>query len=347
MNELREISLAGPRSKRGCGLAVRVMSCLFCSFLFSTDAWVFAGQIEQKKGKATLRLEAEHVDEGAITLGLSDQIKLTLNIQGNAELSIEPLRQITPSRDWHEIKRSRADKTPRPDGSYEWRQSFELDPLKPGELSLPFAPLRFRDSPGDASWREIQWTPVLVHVTTQVPNLDLSSLRSIAPLEEPPGDPSRHGIIALGIASLFLAGLLIGAGEFLRRRIRDKPAVPAHVWALKELQSLEALSSESHADLHAFHLRLSNILRRYFELRFQLPGFTRTTVEFLELLQRDSTLSEDQREAAGTILHECDLVKFARATPEMAQCRNLLTATRSLVEQTADFEKAHQRKNPA
>jgi hypothetical protein len=323
------------------------MLSLFCSFFFSGNARAFAEQIEQKKGKATLRLEAEHVDAGAVTLRLSDEIKVTLSIQGGPDLSVEILQPIAPSRDWHERKRSRAEKTLRTDGSYEWHQSFNLDPLKPGDLSLTLAPLRFRDPPADANWREVQWAPVLAHVTTQVANLELASLRDIAPLEEPPGSPSRRGVVALAIASLCLVGLLIGAGEFWRRRIRHKPAVPAHLWALKELQSLEALSPESHAELQSFHSRLSDILRRYFELRFQLPGFTRTTVEFLELLQSASPLGGDQRAAAAEVLHECDLVKFARATPDVAQCRSLVLAARSLVEQTAEFEKADQKKQPA
>src|SRR5437868_12768013 len=90
---------------------------------------LFAGQLEQRSGKAVFRLEAEHVEGNAVMLRLSDLLRVTLSVDGGPDLEVQGIRRLVASPDWTEKSRSPPKKVRSADGSYHWQQSFELDPM--------------------------------------------------------------------------------------------------------------------------------------------------------------------------------------------------------------------------
>ena len=202
----------------------------------------------------------------------------------------------------------------------------------------PITPLRFRDRSSGNNWKEVRWAPVRVHVSTEVTNVDVRELRDIAPPEELPDEPRRSGALLLAIGIVGLVGLLIGAGEFARRRIRRDTTLDPGKWALGELRLLSGLPLDTPQEQRTFHLRLSDILRRYLQLRLHLPAPARTTTELVELLGNAEGLSEDERSRAVDILRGCDLVKFAGVGFPAQHGRGLAEHTRRLVEQMAQRE---------
>jgi hypothetical protein len=166
--------------------------------------------------------------------------------------------------------------------------------------------------------------------------LDLSELRDITGLEklpEPP--PSVPWLAWVGL----VGGVLLVASAiwwWLRRRARPAPIVPPERWALTELDRLQGLDLFAAGEVERFHTLLSGVLRRYLEMRFQLPAAHQTTPEFLQSVPTSGRLSAAQQTLLQSFLHQCDLAKFARAGYSPEECQAAARMAREFVEQTAD-----------
>lgn len=150
---------------------------------------------------------------------------------------------------------------------------------------------------------------------------------------------------------LFLAGSggsvlwLIGGVAFLvglfwwlfRRgravRVSEAPKVSPDVTALEALDRLDA-SGLVHRDMKEYHFRVSGILRHYLEERFGLKAPEQTTEEFLASVSDHSLLRGDQRGLLSRFLEQCDLVKFAKLTPEKEEALRISQSAREFIRQT-------------
>ena len=137
---------------------------------------------------------------------------------------------------------------------------------------------------------------------------------------------------------ILLAVLAIAAGIAFwiwKRRQRAAappvlPVTPPHAAALLALRQLR----DENPVVEVFYVRLSGIVRRYLEDRFQLRAPERTTEEFLREVAQAGTFPEQHRELLGAFLTECDLVKFARHQPESADRERAFGAALRFVEET-------------
>ena len=87
-------------------------------------------------------------------------------------------------------------------------------------------------------------------------------------------------------------------------------------------------------DPDRFCVLVSDAIRHYLEERFELRAPERTTEEFLEELKQSDRLSSSHKELLAGFLNECDLVKFARSSPEAYELQKLHDAALSLVRDT-------------
>lgn len=109
------------------------------------------------------------------------------------------------------------------------------------------------------------------------------------------------------------------------------PPVPPHERAWQKLQAaLEFLDQP-----HEFCIQVSDAVRWYLEERFGLHAPERTTEEFLNELQFSNQLAREQKVLLAEFLERCDLVKFARYEPGIAELKELHQAALRLVEETA------------
>ncbi len=293
-----------------------------------------AAELEQKQGSATLRLEAETVKSDRVEIRLSDEIRLTMSMEGDAGLEVQPPEPRTTSPDWQVRREFAPERVPLPGGHVRWQERFRLSPLKPGDLSLALAPLRYRLSPDTEDWQEIAWRPIPVHVSTEIFRADLSELRDIPPPEEVPPAPSMTAPFAWASLALAIVLLLLSGWALLRRRSRWTPALPPGAWALAELERIQLPVEFTERDVEHFFTRLSDVLRRYVELRYHLPAPEQTTAEFLEEMRRSPQLQPEQQAVLRDFLERCDLVKFARVQPSTEECRAAAERARTFVEQT-------------
>lgn len=294
--------------------------------------------VEQLQGNAVLRFEVGSVEDGAAQLRLSDVLELTITVEGNYPLQFpandpilleEQLRAFRAAGAWHhcegETQRTRL-------GSRErWRQTIHLDPLKPGEVKLPLQPLAWTEGPAQQP-HTARWEPIRLVVTADVAQFDPAAVRGVpGPEQVPPA--SRWWLPwLLGLGGLVIGTGLILGGWGLKRLLTVPPAPPLpHEWALRELKHIEGLSLSAERS----HTLLSDVLRRYLELRFELPATKQTTTEFLQTVRALPQLTSAQQERLRAFLERCDLAKFAPIEMAAEECQATATLARQLVEETA------------
>jgi hypothetical protein len=164
---------------------------------------------------------------------------------------------------------------------------------------------------------------------------DLGKLRDITGVEqvpEPPPEPPWPVWLWLVPAWLLAGGLPVW---LWRRRRREAPPPPADQWALAEIKRIEGLRLSGNGDVERYHTLLSDVVRRYLELRFQLPASQQTTPEFLQATAASGLLAPEQQALLGGFLERCDLAKFARAGFSADECRQAAETARTFVQETA------------
>jgi hypothetical protein len=323
----------GDRETRRQGIARIVLKLLVCLSPCLLVSWpCHAAQLEQKQGPATLRIEVERIENGRPEIRLSDKITVILSIEGQATLEVQPLDKVTASADWEIGKISRPQKTSLPGSRIRWQQTFVLDPAKAGDLLLTLEPLKYRET-SNGVWEEIAWKAIPVHVGTEILQADVQELRDATPPEQLPSLPVWRVPVAWAALPLALAGLGL-AVVYCLRRARRQPPLPPDQWALRELERISGLPLNSQTDMEQFHLQLSDVVRKFMELRFQLPAPEQTTAEFVIEMQRSTHLQPEQRETLRSLLEHCDLVKFARLLPSGDEAQQILATARTLVQES-------------
>jgi hypothetical protein len=291
---------------------------------------------ELKIVPATLRFEVDKtLGKDAIEVRLSDIVPLTVTFEGPATLEVEKIDQVTKSEFWRVREFKEPEKIALPDGRIRWKQSFELEPMNKGDLTLQIAPLRYRLEKDKGDWQIASWEPIKAKVMTEVVSPDLSQMRPITDPEPlPEARPWWTGALRWGGLALVVLALLLGALELKRRFAPAKPELAPHEWAIRELARLDALGLPAHGQADRFHTLLSDTMRRYLELRFRMRAPRQTTAEFLEAMRQAPQLTSEQRLLLRDFLERCDLAKFARAEFSAEECQGTSKMARTFVDQT-------------
>jgi len=121
---------------------------------------------------------------------------------------------------------------------------------------------------------------------------------------------------------IILAALLIGAlVAYLVIKLQPKKvlsAKTAYDLALEQLEKARALLREDAPIPYA--VLVSETIRSYLGQRFHAPSSRRTTEEFLRQMEADrATPLAEHRNLLRDFLQSCDLVKFARYQPTLAE----------------------------
>lgn len=190
----------------------------------------------------------------------------------------------------------------------------------------------------------------------KIDSMEVSNV--VAGIEELPDisghrPPIRELPLNPWILVLAILGLLVLAVAVLILCWRRYCATVGRRQALKAVDRLEDSSLLEEGALREFYKRLNLILRRYIHrcydvkigpraMRFarlllkdinlrQDCRLSRTNRELMEMLESRG-FDEELRENIGTVLLECDLVKFAGYRPETEASRNALSRVRAFIE---------------
>jgi hypothetical protein len=124
------------------------------------------------------------------------------------------------------------------------------------------------------------------------------------------------------IGGVVLIAIIIALVYYLRKRKkrkpkgveRPKPKDPAHVWARKELRKLDDEKLWQKDEIKQYYSRLTDVLRMYLEYRYNWLALESTTEEISGEIDSYG-ITEEARKDLLIILHEADLVKFAKRIP--------------------------------
>ena len=216
------------------------------------------------------------------------------------------------------------------DGRVLARRVYELEPLAPGEWTIP--PIRV--GLGERGDRE--------EIATEAFPVRVDSLLDVAAEDAELSDIRDPVALPAPIWPWLLAAAALAAAVWLWRRRRPTSEAPAaleatqppHEVALAALQRLTQSSLLAQGRFKAFYGALSDILRRYIEGRFGLRAPERTTEEFMGELRVKRPFQGERQELLGRFLAGCDLVKFAEVTPESAEVEEAVALCRRFIEET-------------
>ncbi len=226
----------------------------------------------------------------------------------------------------------------RVDGHREF--TFELDflTLEPGEFEI--APITLRVVTGDG---------VIGTVTTDAHTVTVGSLIANEPDAQP--RPATDPVVVmeddytlayvLGFFAAMLLAALMGwlGARWWRRRPKAAPPPPpprpAADVALEKLRALRKRMQKAVAEGKQAEIvdGASDVLREYLGARYDFNGLESTTDEVIARV-RNARLGPISLNEIIALLSDADLVKFAKATPDEAQCDRMLEGAERIVRGT-------------
>ena len=151
-------------------------------------------------------------------------------------------------------------------------------------------------------------------------------------------DIIEEGINWLDAAPYFLGIVLVILLTLFVRQLltKKKPEVeappppprPAHEIALEQLDQLEADALWQKGEVKAFQSDLTFVLRSYLENRYDIPALEATTPEIIKAMTM-RFLDADGK--IRSVLEMADMVKFAKAQPELSAHPAALQTVRDFV----------------
>ncbi len=119
-----------------------------------------------------------------------------------------------------------------------------------------------------------------------------------------------------------------------RRRVKAvelPPPIPPQDIALEELRRLVEAHLVEQGDFMGFYNAIQGILRRYIEARFDIHAPERTTEEFLDELRGSRSPIGKHQKLLERFLTHCDLVRFAKHTPEKQEIQATFDACKQFI----------------
>ena len=224
-----------------------------------------------------------------------------------------------------------------------WRRTFTLEPLASGALEIPALAVKYgRQTAGAESQpaleNELSAGPLKLDVRSALTPQDKPEKpRDITGTLLPPRPPWPLWVWVLILCGvLVLVALTTWAAYLIRRRLsRPPPPILPEVWALRALADLELWDWFDPERVREYYYRLTEIVRRYIELKFGLAAPEMTTEEFLGALARDRQAVPYDAERLRLFLEACDFVKYAALSPQRTDAENVLVTARAFVNATA------------
>lgn len=248
---------------------------------------------------------------------------------------------------------------PTDDGQLQWVYRFRLAFILPGEYELPGARVSFvqalestesssaDDSQSASSRRSVETGPIKLTVRADhAPQLtpeELATIEAPSPVELPElwgrwwwGVPVAlmAAVVVVVLMRICFPKLYRVLSRWLRRAPEEVVPVPAHEWARAELARLAIDDLIAKGQVKVFYYRVSAILRGYLERRFHVSAPEMTTEEFLVASATGTHFEPATRAELQLFLEACDLVKYARFSPDPDEPGRLVGTVVSFVDRT-------------
>ncbi|MBN1871679.1 MAG: hypothetical protein JW800_03805 [Candidatus Omnitrophica bacterium] len=149
--------------------------------------------------------------------------------------------------------------------------------------------------------------------------------------------------VALMAVLLLVASFSLVKFVIERRRSRKVSRLGRrlpHEIAYEALEKLRSENLQSRGLSKEYYIRLSDIVRRYIESRFDIKAPEMTTEEFLFTLKQSEILTGAHKNILKDFLTFCDIVKFARYGPTKGEVDSSYDIAKKFVDETRQSEEA-------
>lgn len=161
--------------------------------------------------------------------------------------------------------------------------------------------------------------------------------QDIRDVKPPVAFPTHWMALLVTLLAVFLAG----AGYFFYHKYRQRiqtaaPGITKTPWekAYERLDGLLKNDLLARGEWEQYYLSLSDIVRRYFEERFNVRAPEMTSEEFLMSLRNFHGLPAESKNLLEEFLGVCDMVKFAKHSPGLVEGQKHAVLARRLVDET-------------
>ncbi len=277
---------------------------------------------------ASIQLRVE-VNPKEITIG--DPIHYSMTVVYSNEVAPSPLSVPNPMGDFELLDYAPSQPKKLPNEKLTLTHHLILTSFSTGTHTLPSLSLLFSTTDGKQAEAKTETIDITVKSVLEM----WGDRGNLQPLK---GFFNFRSYVWVWIA---LALLLLAGGGFAFFYFKKKreglfpegPPKQPEERAWETLQALEDSDLLSTGQIKEWYFRLSLILRRYLEDRFQFSALDRTTTELL-LEFRRLNFSLDLSTDLRTFFDNSDLVKFAKWTPTEEEIENDLVQVKKIISVT-------------
>ena len=313
--------------------------CAGCDKDSESGAKKSAFEIDKKFERGPLTVHVR-VDKAEITIAQTLNLELEATIEPEYEVTMPKVDAVLENFgivDWESLG-NKLDPNNNVVSGYKYR----LEPFLSGKYPIPAFTFEFFDinSPEEKKY-ELTTEPIDIEVTSllgeQREGLQIADIEDVVAI---PRDTSLKWLWIPALVVVVAAA--VGVLFYLKRR-RAVELIrifkPAHEIAYERLRILVEEDLVGAGRLKEFYERISDILRRYIEHRFNLRAPERTTEEFLIEMANTDVLNASDKEDLGEFLQHCDLVKFAKYNPTTEQIQRTFDLVKAFIEKTKSDER--------
>lgn len=223
-------------------------------------------------------------------------------------------------------------------------QWYLLDTYVTGSYTIPAPIIKYTTT--DGIEEEIEGPALTIEVKSLISEEGQEDdIRDIKPPLNLPVNYTKF--IWLGTVALTVVILLWGVVAYFVRRQKGEIEIPhfrpAHEIAFEQLKVIRELGLPQQGKIEEYYVRLSDVVRRYLENRFNLRAPEMTTEEFLQVASGCNELKDAHRKLLNKFLKHCDLVKFARYGPNEEEIKAAFDSAWQLVEETKEPEQTEEK----
>lgn len=258
------------------------------------------------------------IDSTHVLIG--DQLKLLLEVEKPKNLNVQfPQIPDTFSSKIEVVNRSKID-TFKLDNKERQRltQTLFITSFDSGKHQIP--PFYFRMKNGQAldsaATRELMFQVHTMKIDTTKGPVDIKTVYA-APVTLKEVMPYILGVILVAALIFFIFYYIRWKKKNVPLFAKpEKPAEPAHVIALRELDRIKNQKLWQQEKIKQYYSEVSDTIRTYIQNRFDIPAMEQTSGETIGIFkQRKDLVESNSLDQLQHILSLADLVKFAKYTP--------------------------------
>ena len=314
-------------------LVVLVIAALIAAFIFLFKSAAFRLQTE----KTPITVNA-FVDKRKATIG--DKIRYTIEVRANKDFKVKfpefsEKLGIFYIRDYGKWERKWFTKKI-------YRQWYILDTYSTGKFVVPEAVIKYR------TFREKNWHDIKAHeISIEIESVlnkdkNTTQIRDIYGPVLVPGRIPWVWVISVVLPALVVIALYLW---LKKRNVREQKKIcqkSAHETAYEALNALKRKEYLKYGKFMEYYIELSNIVRRYIEMRFSINAPDMTTEEFLQKVRDDNKLSYEHKRLLRNFLVHCDMVKFAKYEPNENEALLSFESAENFIDQTKEINEKNE-----